>query len=63
MQRAAQVDTQDQAGFTPLHSAAIAGYVETIRLLLEHGYNLHAKDKLGVFPSLQGQAPSPISPR
>lgn len=34
----------EQSGWTPLHSAALIGHVDTARLLLEHGADVNTRD-------------------
>jgi len=38
------VDTSDNAGHTPLHTAVIAGNMDVVRALLDHGANINAQD-------------------
>ncbi|KAI0269607.1 ankyrin repeat-containing domain protein, partial [Russula aff. rugulosa BPL654] len=39
-----------EKGFTPLHKASASGRIEIVRLLIEHGANVEAKDYLGQTP-------------
>jgi ankyrin repeat protein len=41
------IDTQDNAQNTPLHYAAAAGHVETVKWLLDNGANINALNLLG----------------
>jgi ankyrin repeat protein len=38
---------QNKHGWTPLHRASINGALEVVRLLLEHGADVEAKDNDG----------------
>ena len=38
-------------GATPLHHAVGDGNIQAVRLLLEHGADVHARDKRGKTPS------------
>lgn len=46
----ADVNRQDKLGLTALHGAAFQGWNEVIRLLVEHGADLHATDSQGMKP-------------
>jgi len=48
--KGAEVNKADFVIFTPLHSAAGAGYVDVIRYLLEHGADPGARDENGRTP-------------
>ena len=39
-----------QAGYTPLHSAALSGHLEAVQLLLRHGANKELKNRGGEKP-------------
>jgi ankyrin repeat protein len=39
------VNARDEAGFTPLHDAALAGNTAAVRTLLDHGANVNIRDK------------------
>ena len=39
-----------QAGYTPLHSAALSGHLEAVQLLLRHGADKELKDNPGNKP-------------
>jgi ankyrin repeat protein len=41
----ADPNTRNMKGFTPLHRAAENGWIEIVRLLIEHGANIEVKDK------------------
>ena len=41
---------QDAEGRTPLHKAAIAGHVQTVRVLVRMGDDVHAQDATGRTP-------------
>jgi uncharacterized protein len=45
LQAGADVNVRDEAGFTPLHDAALAGNAGAVRLLLDHGANINIGDK------------------
>ena len=45
LQAGANINARDEAGFTPLHDAALAGNAGAVRLLLEHGADINAADK------------------
>jgi hypothetical protein len=44
----AQVDVRDTYQFTPLHSAANGGHVQTIQKLIQFNHDVDVKDYLGV---------------
>ena len=46
----ADVNAQDETGFTPLHIAALSGDVTAIRVLLAGGADVNARDKDGTAP-------------
>lgn len=41
----ADVNARDEAGFTPLHDAALAGNAAAVRMLLDHGADINLGDK------------------
>ena len=41
----ADLNARDDAGFTPLQDAALAGKVDAVRMLLEHGADINAGDR------------------
>jgi hypothetical protein len=43
----ADINVQEEDGWTPLHVASRVGALEVMRLLLEHGVDVEAKDKKG----------------
>jgi ankyrin repeat protein len=57
LERGADIDVQEEDGWTPLHVASRYGALEVMRLLLEHGVDIEAKDKTGKTP-LQSAATS-----
>jgi len=44
------VNVLDEDNLTPLHIAARNGRVGVVRVLLEHGANIGAEDKIGITP-------------
>lgn len=44
------IESRNSEKMTPLHLAAAHGYIEIVRLLLEHGADLEAKDEYGDTP-------------
>lgn len=46
--RGLDVDSRDDMGSTPLHNAAVAENLETVRLLLDHGADINTKDSMGL---------------
>lgn len=53
LQYRARVNVQDADGMTPLHYAVFSGSwsADIVRLLIQHGANVHAKTKAGAKPS------------
>jgi Ankyrin repeats (3 copies) len=47
LEHGADIDAQDEDGWTPLYSASVRGAVEVVRLLLEHGADVEVKDNAG----------------
>lgn len=47
---AANINTRDMAGWSPLHLAAKAGLVDVVRLLLDRGAEINARDDYGSTP-------------
>ena len=45
-------DTQDDAGATPLHLAAVNGWVECVEALVAHGHPVECRDERGWPPLL-----------
>ena len=52
LQNKADINVQDDFGYTPLHSTALAANAEMVKLLLENGADPNIKDKLGNTPLL-----------
>jgi hypothetical protein len=50
LDRGADINTRDNAGQTPLHTATDVGMIEVIRVLLERGANVGAEDNQGRTP-------------
>jgi len=46
LNKGVDIDVKDKLGRTPLHYAAIKGYVEVANLLLDNGANINATDRL-----------------
>ncbi|KAF8496174.1 hypothetical protein F5888DRAFT_1835294 [Russula emetica] len=46
----ADINTRDNDGWTPLHTAAYCGHIEVVRMLLELGANAGAEEKQGRTP-------------
>jgi ankyrin repeat protein len=49
--RGADLDAQQDDGWTSLHLAALFGHIDFMRLLLDRGANPHARDNFGETPS------------
>jgi ankyrin repeat protein len=47
LERGADVNAQNQLGWTPLHRASFFGALEVVRLLLEHGADIEPKENDG----------------
>ena len=54
LRRGARIEDHDEDLWTPLHRAVVAGNIQTVRLLLEHGPDVNARDKSGNTPSQLG---------
>lgn len=50
LEHGAQVDLPDKAGQTPLHRAAAAGALETVKQLVAARANVNARDAKGYTP-------------
>jgi len=50
LEHGADINVQEEDGWTPLHVASRYGALEVMRLLLEHGVDVEAKDKTGKTP-------------
>ena len=51
---ATSVNVKDRLDTTPLHYAALYGNAESVRILLEHGADVNARNKSGATPLLYG---------
>jgi ankyrin repeat protein len=47
LEHGADINVQDEDGWTPLHWASMNGALEVVRLLLEHGSEVEAKHNGG----------------
>jgi len=56
IERGADVNTRDMLGWTPLRDAARCGHREVVKLLLEHGAQVHALNG-------DGRTPFQVSPQ
>ena len=54
------MDPKDQTGTSPLHSAASAGHVDCIDLLVQNGEFVNVVDTSGVSPLHQVNIPFPF---
>jgi ankyrin repeat protein len=59
LERGLEIDRQDNSGWTPLHSAAWMGHIETIRELLRHGADRSVLNQQGLTP--KGEAERRLS--
>ncbi len=57
LQLGARVDAKDQTGMSPLHSAASAGHMECIDMLVHNGEFVNSVDTSGVSPLHQVRYP------
>lgn len=55
----ANPNSPDANGETPLHLAAMANHLDTVRLLLQHGANPNPRDRFGSTPLMYGALNSP----
>ena len=53
LDRGAEVNPNDNSGWTPLMEAAFAGHADTIRALLERGADVNVKDRTGWTPLME----------
>ena len=56
LRRGARIEGPDNDLWTPLHRAVRRNNIQLVRLLLEHGADINARDKLGKTPSQYGSA-------
>lgn len=46
--KSCDINTRDNAGYTPLHECAARGHLEIVRALLEHGADVEASAAGGI---------------
>jgi ankyrin repeat protein len=59
--RRAKLNLRDQDGNTALHSAVAEGYVDVVRVLLEHGADYRVKNSFGNTPLMLTESPDQVA--